>query len=1043
MKKYCALFFLVLLSIVYSFFLLPKEAIFANDEAQVRAFNFTDIKKSRKFYTNLDGEWYFFPEVFIDPLDVEKYMQHNQGEVTTIPSSFKKDTGKVNTFGTYVTKISLSEQIIGETLAIHVPYQYSAYRLYANNNEIARNGEVGTRSEEHRSEMAPRTGYFIAQGSEITLTMHVSSFDHINGGFSNSIFFGDARSVSREFNMNMIAHLFTNGIIFVIGLFMVLFAAYRRRETVFFLFGTFCILISARSIFTVPFYYTFLFSDMSWLWGTRFEYLLSEASSLIFMLLWWKWHENIFSKKVMYITTAIILVVMAVTFVTEPVFFQKVFFNVFYLTIPFFFYVLYVVYKGIRHNNVIAKVNVIGLFIIFLAFFNDFALGQKWINSTPMMLPAVGVFVIIHVIMMSRQFAKSVQRIEEQNIELISLNESNEKLADKLRQGIIQKDDFLANTSHELRNPLHGIMNLSYSILNNHKQKLDQDVVDDLRLQMTIGQHMTQTIENLLDFTRLKEQRIVLNRDKVDVRATVTGIVDMMKVYVDNKRIELIIDIPEDFPPIYVDKNRFIQILFNLLHNAVKFTHAGTITIAVTKDEEHASFRVTDTGIGIEEKVLNHIFMPYEQIHVTNSPTSEGLGLGLSICKELVELHGGKISVDSKVGIGSTFTFTIPFTYSTFNEENVDIVAASLPEDTPVDDFPAVQNITLNDMKDEESRLHFVPKILAVDDDPVNLHVLTSILSEDEYDITTVASAEEALEQIESEKWDLVIADVMMPEMSGYELTRSIREKYSISELPILLLTARSSSEDIYTAFLAGANDYVTKPVDGIELNARVQTLTKLQASINERLWMEAAWLQAQIRPHFLLNTLNSIAALSEIDSQRMVLLLQHLAQYLQHSFYLKNLSKVVPIKDELSLVESYVYVEKERFQDRLRISYDIDESLLDSVTIPPLSLQTLVENAVNHGVLKKARGGTVQIVLKRVEEGMLVKVIDDGVGMSEEMVAGLLRPKQDQTHGIGLYNTEQRLKNLYGKGLTIESTPQGGTTVSFIVPLKGKNEDD
>ena len=156
---------------------------------------------------------------------------------------------------------------------------------------------------------------------------------------------------------------------------------------------------------------------------------------------------------------------------------------------------------------------------------------------------------------------------------------------------------------------------------------------------------------------------------------------------------------------------------------------------------------------------------------------------------------------------------------------------------------------------------------MAVDDDPVNLKVLTNILSEDRYEVEIVTSGKEALKQLEQKEWDLIISDVMMPTMSGYELTRSIREKFSISELPILLLTARSNTEDIYTGFLAGANDYVTKPVDAVELNVRVHALTDLQASINERLGMEAAWLQAQIRPHFLLNTLNAIVSLSEIDT--------------------------------------------------------------------------------------------------------------------------------------------------------------------------------
>src|SRR5699024_762228 len=193
-----------------------------------------------------------------------------------------------------------------------------------------------------------------------------------------------------------------------------------------------------------------------------------------------------------------------------------------------------------------------------------------------------------------------------------------------------------------------------------------------------------------------------------------------------------------------------------------------------------------------------------------------------------------------------------------------------------------------------------------------------------------------ALKKLAFAEWDIVISDVMMPHMSGYDLTRSIREKYSISELPIILLTARSNPEDIYTGFLSGANDYVTKPVDAVELNVRVNALTDLQTSIKERLGMEAAWLQAQIRPHFLLNTLNAIVSLSVTDIDRMRRLIEKFSHFLQSSFYVDNVKKEVSLQHELELVESYLYIEKERFGDRLQIKWEIEE--VEGVNVPPLS---------------------------------------------------------------------------------------------------------
>ncbi|WP_425423168.1 ATP-binding response regulator [Siminovitchia fordii] len=499
---------------------------------------------------------------------------------------------------------------------------------------------------------------------------------------------------------------------------------------------------------------------------------------------------------------------------------------------------------------------------------------------------------------------------------------------------------------------------------------------------------------------------------------------------IENKNIKIEVRIPSDFPSVVADKNRLIQILFNLLHNALKYTDEGTITITANIEDGMAQIQIIDTGIGMNEKVLSTIFEPYEQGD-SSITAMGGLGLGLSICRELVELHGGAIKATSALGEGSIFTFTLPLAEGSF--EGQEVATAVL---TDINECPSKETqIAMREMIEtftKDAPTLYRPRVLAVDDDPVNLKVLANILPEDQYEVTTVTSGKEALKQLEWKEWDLIISDVMMPTMSGYELTRSIRKKFSISELPILLLTARSKPEDIHTGFLAGANDYVTKPVDAMELNIRVLALTDLQASINERLGMEAAWLQAQIRPHFLFNTLNTIVSLSEIDTYRMARLLERFAHYLQSSFYHKNLDKVIPLEEELELVESYLYIERERFGDRLHLKWELDE--VNDVLVPPLSIQTLVENAVNHGVLKRITGGLITIRIRKESSHTAISVIDDGIGMDEEKIKQILTIQPNRKKGIGLVNTEQRLNRLYGKGLQIISTPGVGTTVTFTV---------
>ncbi|MDZ4438897.1 response regulator, partial [Bacillus cereus] len=226
--------------------------------------------------------------------------------------------------------------------------------------------------------------------------------------------------------------------------------------------------------------------------------------------------------------------------------------------------------------------------------------------------------------------------------------------------------------------------------------------------------------------------------------------------------------------------------------------------------------------------------------------------------------------------------------------------------------------VELKQVEMKDNRVGNRKRILAVDDDPINLKVLKSILPQDEYELETVTSGREVLERLNME-WDMILVDVMMPKMSGYELTKMIRTQYSIAELPIVLLTARSQPEDIYTGFLAGANLYIVKPIDALELKVRINALTELKQSIHERIRMEGAWLQAQIQPHFLFNTLNTIAALGEIDIVRMEKLIVEFGTYLRASFGEEVLAETVPIQHELDLLQSYLYIERERFGKRIQ----------------------------------------------------------------------------------------------------------------------------
>ncbi|WP_317890145.1 hybrid sensor histidine kinase/response regulator [Paenibacillus sabuli] len=629
----------------------------------------------------------------------------------------------------------------------------------------------------------------------------------------------------------------------------------------------------------------------------------------------------------------------------------------------------------------------------------------------------------------------------------------NAALNEQLRAEAAHKDQFLANTSHELRTPLHGIMNLTQSVVNRQEETMESDSRRDLDTVLQISRRMSHMLDNLLDIARLKASRIRLQLEPLRMQAVVPGVLGMFKVMLEGKPIELRMELPPHLPAVSGDERRLVQVLYNLIHNAIKYTERGSVVVKAEERDGRIRMVVADTGIGMDEATRARALLPYEQGEA-GLRDGRGLGLGLSICSQLVELHGGELRVSSEPGAGSVFSFELPMAAHRDADDAQGTVAAE-----PV--ASALRFYALADRREAQqgdegwqlaSGHHAMPlakeaaaaaerplapgapaRILAVDDDPVNLDVLSRMLDEQSYRLDTATSGAQALERAASGGWDLVIADVMMPGMSGYELTERLRVHYSALELPIVLLTARSQSADIYTGFAAGANDYLAKPVDPIELRARVKALVTVKRGFQDRLRWEAAYLQAQIQPHFLFNTLNSIAALVEIDTKRMTQMINAFAAYLRISFDYLNTDELAPLSRELELVESYLHIEKERFRDRLAIVWEI--AVDTSLMLPPLSIQPLVENAVHHGLLAQSKGGTLTIRIVEREAGIHIAVEDDGKGMDEATVRALLSPAPQGRRGVGVANTHSRLVRLYGQGLTIKSRVGAGTKVSFNLP--------
>ncbi|MCP4350717.1 MAG: response regulator [Desulfobacterales bacterium] len=398
------------------------------------------------------------------------------------------------------------------------------------------------------------------------------------------------------------------------------------------------------------------------------------------------------------------------------------------------------------------------------------------------------------------------------------------------------KDQFLANTSHELRTPLNGIIGIADSMLDGGTGHLTKEQKYNLSLVASIGRRLANLVNDILDFSKLKHSDLQLQLKPVDIRSAVDVVFMLSQTIAGKKSLQMINRVPPDIP-VKADENRVQQILYNLVGNAVKFTKQGTVSVSAWIMDDYLAITVSDTGIGIPEDKLERIFESFEQADGSIEREYGGTGLGLAITKNLVELHGGKIRAKSDIGKGSQFTFTLPV--SKDNGERLqawDILGNNTqisgtwenPLETEYAEIP--EKLTDEDGVPERLYNESSCRVLAVDDDPVNLRVLKNHLSSERYSVTLASDGRESLKAVEKgREFDIVLLDVMMPGMSGYEVCKRLRTMYPQNDLPIVMLTAKNRVEDLVAGFKSGANDYLAKPFAKPELLARINAHVALK----------------------------------------------------------------------------------------------------------------------------------------------------------------------------------------------------------------------
>ena len=387
--------------------------------------------------------------------------------------------------------------------------------------------------------------------------------------------------------------------------------------------------------------------------------------------------------------------------------------------------------------------------------------------------------------------SRSNEALRREIDERVMIEEEREALLVREREANRLKDEFLATVSHELRTPLNAIVGWSQILVSTTP---DPATVAKAAASLhRNAQAQARVIDDLIDISRIVTGKLRVVTEPLDLRGVVEAAVDAIRPAADHADISLIVSMPENACVIKGDRDRLRQIVWNLLSNAVKFAPGGIVRVTVSQESSQLRLTVSDTGVGIAPEFQAHVFDRFRQADSSITREHGGLGIGLAVVKELVELHGGAISVNSRGrGTGASFSVLFP------------CVEASVPLEMPEEKVPSLAGVS----------------VLAVDDNADSLEVLKAILAEAGANFAVAGSGVEALQVWRERPSDVVLCDLAMPGMSGFQLLERIREldRQAGRVTPAIAVTAHASEEQIARSAQAGFQNHVAKPFNSSQL---------------------------------------------------------------------------------------------------------------------------------------------------------------------------------------------------------------------------------
>lgn len=600
----------------------------------------------------LNGSWEFYPGQWIQPGrkgQAENKQDYNP-QYIRVPGNWGEWSGAESGYGyaTYRLHILLDDKEIA--YAIKMNNLQTASRIYIDGRLVYEAGRPAQNPEQSVPRVLPDTVTFIPDHEEIELLIHVSNYEfNQGGGMVESIIFGTETAVNAEQHFYsrmqmavcalLILHVLYAGLISLIGI---------RNYGLLFMTLAVCFMIVSNFVEGSRLLLQWLPMTQEWALKLGLISNLGAAGCLLLgirHLIGWDLASSKSWGLVSYLAFAAVMVIPFLPLnilVNIDDFFR-------------FLMLLNILQVLLISCSSLVQQGKSAVFLLFstvslasLAFWSVIKY-VFWIEMPYYPLDSIFICLGLAAFWFSRydQTHKRMKRYTEM-----------------LRKVDKNKDDYLTYTSLELQNPLEQILELAKSLLHNQGSSMNKKGRTNLELIVKVGQRMSLLLSDLVDIKRLKTQNVNLSPKEVQLAPVINIVFDMLQFMTEGKKVEFVSGVPDHFPAVSADEDRLIQILFNLVHNALKYTNEGLITVYAEWIGSMVHIHVEDSGIGISEELQRRIFLPYEQGDSSLTSQGGGIGLGLSICRQLVELHGGELSVKSSPSQGAVFTFTLPVAHA-------------------------------------------------------------------------------------------------------------------------------------------------------------------------------------------------------------------------------------------------------------------------------------------------------------------------------------------------------------------------------------------